>query len=210
MKIKAVIFDMDGVLIAAKDWHYEALNKALSLFGYEISRSEHLTTFDGLPTWKKLDMLTSEKGLPRGLHDFINQMKQEFTLEAVHTQCKPRFEHEYALSRLKAEGYKLGLASNSIKHSIDTMLGKAALANYFDIILSADDVSYPKPDPEIYTKSIASFGLNPKEVVVVEDNENGIKAATDAKANVLVVEDTSETNYLNIKRFIEKCEGVGL
>jgi beta-phosphoglucomutase len=52
--IKAVVFDMDGVLIEAKDWHYEALNRALKLFGYEISRYEHLTTFDGLPTRRKL------------------------------------------------------------------------------------------------------------------------------------------------------------
>jgi len=51
-KIKAIIFDMDGVLIEAKDWHYEALNKALRLFGMEISRYDHLVTYDGLPTKK--------------------------------------------------------------------------------------------------------------------------------------------------------------
>ena len=56
-KIKAVIFDMDGVLIDAKDWHYEALNKALRLFGLEITRSEHETTYDGLPTKDKLEIL---------------------------------------------------------------------------------------------------------------------------------------------------------
>jgi len=61
-KIKAVIFDMDGVLIEAKDWHYEALNRALKVFGYAISRYDHLVTYDGLPTVMKLDMLTKEKG----------------------------------------------------------------------------------------------------------------------------------------------------
>ena len=48
--IRGVVFDMDGVLIEAKDWHYEALNRALGLFGFGISRYEHLTTYDGLPT----------------------------------------------------------------------------------------------------------------------------------------------------------------
>ena len=52
--IKAIIFDMDGVLIDAKEWHYEALNNALQLFGYKISREDHLATFDGLPTREKL------------------------------------------------------------------------------------------------------------------------------------------------------------
>ena len=64
-KIKAVIFDMDGVLIEAKDWHYDALNRALGLFGHTISKYDHLITFDGLPTVTKLDMLTLEKGLPK-------------------------------------------------------------------------------------------------------------------------------------------------
>ena len=74
--IKAIIFDMDGVLIEAKDWHYEALNKSLRLFGYEISRIDHLATYDGLPTRKKLEMLSIERGLPIELHGFVNEMKQ--------------------------------------------------------------------------------------------------------------------------------------
>ena len=104
MKIKAVIFDMDGVLIEARDWHYESLNKALGLFGSEITRYDHLVTFDGLPTKKKLEMLSLEGGLPVKLHDFINDLKQEYTWEIVYTKCKPIFHHRYALSKLKSEG----------------------------------------------------------------------------------------------------------
>ena len=64
--IRAVVFDMDGVLIDAREWHYDALNRALGLFGYAISRLEHLTTFDGLSTRQKLDLLSLDRGLPRG------------------------------------------------------------------------------------------------------------------------------------------------
>ena len=81
--IKAVIFDMDGVLIDAKDWHFDSLNKELGLFGSEISRYDHLVTFDGLPTKKKLEMLSIEGRLPLKLHDFINELKQEYTWEMV-------------------------------------------------------------------------------------------------------------------------------
>ena len=73
--IKAVLFDMDGVLVEAKEWHYEALNRALDLFGMAISRVDHETTFDGLPTSRKLEMLSVERGLPRELHSFLNEMK---------------------------------------------------------------------------------------------------------------------------------------
>ena len=93
-KIKAILFDMDGVLIEAKDWHYEALNNALQLFGMEISRYDHLITYDGLPTKKKLEMLTMERGLPVGLHHFINDMKQQYTMvicPRFHGQFKQHF-----------------------------------------------------------------------------------------------------------------------
>ena len=196
--IKAIIFDMDGVLIEAKDWHYEALNRALKLFGYQISRYEHLTSYDGLPTSKKLQMLSVERGLPIGLHSFINEMKQLYTMEIVHSKCKPRFNHEYALSSLKSKGYKLAVASNSIRNTIDVMMEKANLNRYLDLIVSAEDVKNPKPAPEIYVKAINHFGLMPNECLILEDNENGIKAAIASGAYVLKVRDVEEVNLENI------------
>ncbi len=205
-KIKAVIFDMDGVLIEAKDWHYEALNKALKLFGMEISRYEHLMTFDGLPTKDKLKILSLDKGLPESLHTFINELKQQYTIEIVYSLCKPRFHHEYALSRLKNEGYKMAVCSNSIRNSIEVMMQKSALENYLDFYISNEDVNKGKPDPEMYNKAIKKLGLNPKECMIVEDNENGIKAAKASGSNVMKVNGVDEVNYENIKECINKFE----
>src|ERR1043166_6712301 len=126
-EIRAIIFDMDGVLIDAREWHYEALNRALALFGYTISRMEHLTTFDGLPTSRKLEMLSLARGLPRGLHTFINQLMQQYTTELIHQRCKPVFAHEYALSKLHEAGYKLAVASNSIRSTVELMMEKSNL-----------------------------------------------------------------------------------
>ena len=161
--IKAVVFDMDGVLIDAKEWHYESLNRALRLFGMEISRFDHLSTFDGLPTRRKLQMLSAQGKLPVGLHDFINEMKQLYTMEVVSVECKPRFSHEYALARLKSEGYRLAVASNSIRNTIEVMMQRAALAPYLDFILSNQDVARAKPDPEMYDTAIARLGIAPQE-----------------------------------------------
>lgn len=205
-KIKAVIFDMDGVLIEAKDWHYEALNKALRLFGYEISRYDHLVTYDGLPTSKKLEMLSLEKGLPFGLHKFVNELKQSYTEDMVHQLCRPMFVHEYALSKLHAEGYHLAVASNSIRHTVKLMMDKSALMPYLDFFLSNQDVGKAKPDPEIYTTAIGRLGLAPDEVMVVEDNHNGIQAAMAAGANVMKVETVYDVNYENIKNHITVFE----
>jgi HAD superfamily hydrolase (TIGR01509 family) len=204
--IKAIIFDMDGVLIEAKEWHYEALNRALSLFGFEISRYDHLTTYDGLPTKRKLEMLSLERDLPRELHPFINRMKQSYTMEIVQSQCKPRFTQEYALSTLKSMGYKLAVASNSIRHSVEVMMEKAKLDIYLDAMLSTADVTLPKPNPEIYIKAIAKLNLGPRECLVVEDNKSGIKAAADSGAHVLVVKHVEDVNLENIVARIREIE----
>ena len=74
--IKAILFDMDGVLIDARSWHYEALNLALGHFGYKISLESHLLTFDGLPTKDKLEILSKTIDLPRGLHEIVSSLKQ--------------------------------------------------------------------------------------------------------------------------------------
>lgn len=204
--IKAIIFDMDGVLIEAKDWHYEALNRALRLFGYEISRYSHLTTYDGLSTRKKLEMLSLECGLPRELHAFINEMKQVYTMELVHALCKPKFVHEYALSTLKAKGYRLAVASNSIRDTVEVMMQKSRLIGYIDTIAAASDISHPKPAPEIYTTTIERMGLSPQQCLVLEDNENGIKAARASGAHLLIVKDVNNVNFNNIMARIHEIE----
>lgn len=206
MQIKSVIFDMDGVLIDAKDWHYEALNKALELFGFSISRYDHLTIYDGLPTKKKLEMLSLESELPTELHAFINEMKQKYTMEMVYTQCRPKFIHEYALSVLKSRGYSLAVASNSVRETVNIMMEKSSLIKYLDEIVSASDVVNPKPHPEIYLVTMEKLGCLPEECLIIEDNQNGIKAARASGAHVLEVRDIYDVNLTNIESYISKIE----
>lgn len=205
-KIKALLFDMDGVLIDAKDWHYESLNKALGLFGLGISRYDHLHTFDGLPTREKLKMLSEQYYLPEELHSFINQLKQKYTLEETTLKCRPMFHHEYALSRLHNSGYKIAVCSNSVRTTIENMMRLSNLEKYIDLIVSNEDVVKAKPDPEMYIVTIQKFGLKPSECLVVEDNPKGIAAGRDSGAYVLAVDTVYDVNYENITGAISKCE----
>lgn len=206
MSIEAVVFDMDGVLIDAKEWHYNALNRALQHFGFMISRAEHLSTFDGLPTRRKLEMLSQEKGLPRELHEFINDLKQVYTVEQVHLGCRPVFVHEYTLSNLKAKGYKLGLASNSIRSTVQLMMDRSNLTPYLDVMLSNQDVNKPKPHPDIYLRTAEMLGVAPSNCLVVEDNPNGIKAAEDAGCKLLVVHSVQEVQLDRVVTAIRHAE----
>jgi len=205
--IRAVIFDMDGVLIEAKEWHYEALNRALNLVGYNISRYDHLVTFDGLPTRKKLEMLSREHGLPVSLHGFLNELKQIYTTEIVHAKCKPIFQHEYALSNLRASGYKMAVASNSIRPTVELMMHKSNLRSYLEVLVSNQDVKVGKPDPEIYRKAMEMLGVQPLETLVVEDNEHGIAAARAAGTHLMIVNGTTDVTLDRIREHIRRAEG---
>jgi len=205
-KIKAVIFDMDGVLIDARNWHYESLNRALALFGVEISEYDHLVNFDGLPTKKKLELISKDGRIPNKLHDLINNLKQVYTLELVYTKCKPNFQHQFALSNLKNSGFKIAVCSNSIRKTIELMMEKSGLNQYLDFYLSNQDVLLAKPDPEIYIKAIQRLCLAPSECLIVEDNQNGIKAALASNAHVLKVISPSDVTYSLIMDHIKIIE----
>jgi len=205
--IKAVLFDMDGVLIDAKDWHYDALNRALEHFGYTISRESHLSTFDGLPTRQKLQMLTRSRHLPVGLHDFLNALKQSYTLEISYQRCKPTFNHQYALSRLKRDGYQLALCSNSVRQSINAMLKLSTLDTYLDLVISNQDVEKGKPDPEMYLKAMRILQRQPQECLILEDNEHGIEAANASGAHLLKIGVPADVTYTAIINRIKAIDG---
>jgi HAD superfamily hydrolase (TIGR01509 family) len=203
--IKAVLFDMDGVLIDAREWHFDALNFALRLFGREISRHEHLALYDGLPTRKKLEILSKVDGLPIKLHALINAIKQRRTLEIAHERCRPVFQHQDALNRLHRDGLAVVVCSNSVRMTVELMLDLAGLTPYADFLMSNEDVERPKPDPEIYLKAFKRLGLKPHQCLVVEDNEYGLAAARESGAHVLAVSSPAEVDYGRIRQAVAEA-----
>ncbi len=204
--IKAILFDMDGVLIDARDWHYQALNKALGHFGFNISRESHLSTFDGLPTKSKLEILTKAVGLPKGLHELINLLKQKYTIQYSHNLCKPKFNHRMALSALSKD-FKIAVCSNSIRNTIETMMDLSGLEDYIDLIVSNQDVTKAKPDPEMYLLAMQKLKCRPNECLIIEDNDHGVKAAIDSGGNCLRVSNPTE---VTLERILDKIKNIKL
>jgi len=200
--LQAVLFDMDGVLIDARDWHYQALNQALEVFGYSITEYDHKTTFDGLPTLVKLEMLSQTEGLPPYLHELISALKQKNTLRLAARHTLPTFAHEHLLSTLSSSGIKLACCSNSIKTTIVDMLTRANIFHYFDVIISNQDVDLPKPSPLMYLKAMNTLEVDPDKVVILEDNPHGLEAARASKAHVLQVADPSDVSISRLLEFI--------
>jgi HAD superfamily hydrolase (TIGR01509 family) len=207
MKIKLIIFDLDGVLVEAKNIHFEALNEALGK-EYAIKWNEHLSKYDGLKTHQKLEMLTQEKGLPPSLYTEIWESKQAKTLEKLHT-LKPNKTLQSVMSSLVEDGYKLAVCSNSIRKTVLTVLSKLGIIEYMDLILSNEDVKNSKPHPEIYWKALSMMSMLPEETLIVEDSPYGLLAASRSKSYILRVKRPSEVTYTNIfKKLIEIESGM--
>ena len=136
--IKLIIFDLDGVLVDAKNIHYEALNKALGP-EFEIQWDEHLSIYDGLKTNQKLDILTSKKGLPVEKHKQIWIDKQNYTLSVLKTIKNSKILID-CFEKLVNDGYKIACCSNSIRKTVITVLAKLGIIEYFDLIISNEDV----------------------------------------------------------------------
>lgn len=185
---KAVVFDMDGVLIDARDWHYRALNDALEVFDAAISWEDHLDRFNGLPTRVKLDMLTAEDRLPAHLHPVVEKVKQERTLREAARLCFPRVEHLLLMAWLRASGVRIGVATNSIRKTSVTMLEFAGLLDFLDVLVTNEDVAHAKPAPDIYLSAAQQLELDPAEILVVEDHPYGVTAAEEAGCRVIKVD----------------------
>ena len=197
-----VVFDLDGVLIDSKDIHYEALNQAISRIDprFCITPQEHATTFDGLSTNKKLEMLNAQKGLPRDHFSQIWSDKQDITLQLFGEVVRDEQLVSY-MKHLKEEFF-LAVASNSIRNTVDIVLKRLGIFDFFDLTLSNEDVKFPKPHPEIYWRCMMHFGVLPNKTAVFEDSHIGRQAAINSGANLVPIERRSDLTWEKI-RFAE-------
>jgi HAD superfamily hydrolase (TIGR01509 family) len=194
--IKLIVFDLDGVLVEAKNIHFDALNNALGT-EYEISWAEHLSTYDGLKTNQKLEMLSERKGLPTELHKEVWDKKQKYTLQMLK-ELKPNQTLQSVMSALSEDGYKLAVCSNSIRKTVLTVLSKLGIMEFMDLIISNEDVKNSKPHPEMYWKAISMMSCLPEETLIVEDSPYGLLAASRSKSHILRVRNPQEVTYTNI------------
>ena len=204
MKTKLVIFDLDGVLVEAKNIHYDALNEALGET-YTISWAEHLSTYDGLKTNQKLEMLSERKGLPTELHKEIWEGKQKLTLQKLK-ELQPNQTLQSVMNALVEDGYKIAVCSNSIRKTVLTVLSKLGIMEYMDLVISNEDVKNSKPHPEMYWKAISMMSVLPEETLIVEDSPYGLLAASRSKSHVLRVRNPQEVTYTNIFKKLTEIE----
>jgi HAD superfamily hydrolase (TIGR01509 family) len=198
--IKLIVFDLDGVLVSTKELHYFSLNRSLCDIDskYEIGLNEHYEMYDGLPTMRKLKMLTQYKDLPSELYDQINRNKQKYTFDLIRETIKKDERLIELLKKLKSENFKIYVASNSIRETTKLLLYYTGLLEYVDFYISNEDVKNPKPNSEMYLHCMIDAGVNPDETLIVEDSPRGIESARNAKSHILIVQNPEDLTYEKI------------
>lgn len=204
-KIRAIIFDLDGVLIEAKEIHFEALNIALGN-EYKITWEEHIKTYDGLKTKEKLNILTQDKGLPAYLHQIVWEKKQKITEELFRKNLNVGYNIKDCIQKLKEDGYIIMVCTNSISKTLELALMKLGIEKLVDFSLANEDVANSKPHPQIYWDAMSKCSLTPDEVLILEDSPVGLFSAANSSAKIMRISSPVDVTYDNIKAKISEVE----
>jgi beta-phosphoglucomutase-like phosphatase (HAD superfamily) len=207
LKIKAILWDADGVLIRMCNKHREVLDKALEkICDYKLTDEEHQKYYNGISTTRKLDILELRGIVEKKQKHNIWLLKQQYTTEVVKSFPKDFIKIEMC-KKLKADGYKICCVSNSINITTENMMKSIGILEYLDFYLGNECFGKNiKPHPYPYLLAFEKLQLKPDECLICEDSEKGLLSAYASGAHVMEIKDVDDVNYKNIKNKIKEIE----
>ena len=191
--IKAIIFDLDGLLIDSEPVYAEAYSHAFAVFGLTLTKEEfydYWTSKGG-----SVEKYVKEKGIDIN-PDKIRQEKRKWYENNHMKLLKPMKGAKECVERM--DGFSMAICSVSRRDEVMNALRIIGIENAFDVIIVNEDVEKRKPDPEGFLTAAKRLGFRPEECVVVEDAEKGVRSARDAGMSVIVIE-TPITRGLGIE-----------
>ena len=173
--IRAVIFDLDGVIVESENAHIEAEKQTFLKYGVRIS-SEELHKYTGTTAKVMFTELIRKYRLNTTFEEISGQ-KEDTLFRLLKEDAEPTKGITALLRELKSKRIKLAIGSSSTKKQIKYVLNKLEIAHIFNCVVGAEDIVNSKPDPEIFLKAAAELNANPSECLVVEDSKLGVEAA---------------------------------
>lgn len=186
--IKAVIFDMDGVIIDSEPLWRRAMIKSFTEIGIPFTENDcRITT--GLRFKEVIAFWFNKYGITSVSIDAFDETVISQLCILIETEGKPMPGVMQTLTYLKANGYKTGIGTSSSVRLMNTVVHTLKLQAYFDVLCSAELMRYGKPHPEVYLTCAGQLQVNPQECLVIEDSVNGIVAGKSAQMKVLAIPD---------------------
>lgn len=209
--LKAVIFDMDGVLIDSEPIHYEANRRIMRNFGYELEY-EYYKQFIGSTLTHMWEVIKKDYKIKEEIRK-LNQMSEQESRNITGEKGYIRIPGASQLVQMFAQNdIKLAVASSSSADIIENVVSSLGIEEYFQVLVSGNTVEHPKPAPDIFLKAAELLAVETRECIVIEDSANGVnaaKAAGMACAGFINpnsgIQDLSNADYL-----IENFEGLDM
>ena len=189
-KIKAIIFDMDGVIFDTEKVYLHIWTKVFENYGYKMRKDIYCSVLGtGRENVKKVFLSNFGENLP--IDDMYIEKDEELK-RAVDNGIPLKNGAYEILLYLKKNNYKIALATSAIQERALKQLSNANIKEFFDAIVCRDEVKETKPNPEIFLKAAEKLGVSPDRCIVIEDSSAGIKAAYDAGMIAIHVIDLKE------------------
>ena len=196
---KAIVFDMDGVLVDSEPHFLDALNTLLIREGAApITEQENKTQLLGTTVDETWQRIIAMRGLPRPLDAYVADY-DPVVRQVLQDEMKPQPGVLSLISAIRERNLKAAVASSSLSSWVELKLGILGLSDAFDFYLGGDDVENGKPNPDIYLLAASKLGLEPAQCIAIEDSPPGISAAVDAGMYTIAVL-TDYTRELDLSR----------
>jgi len=182
---KAVIFDLDGVIIYSESLAHKAWNAFLRTCGAQMTAEEYRQLI-GMDSRFSVDHVRKQKNIDLPQDDILQEV-WEHKLSIIREEAEPAPGAASLLDALRARGLAIGLASNSKGEYVNLTLETMQFRPYFQVVVTADDVSFGKPAPDLYLHAAAALGQPPERCLAIEDSPAGVRAAQAAGMRCVVI-----------------------
>jgi|SRR3989344_2188058 len=185
--IKAVIFDMDGVIIDSESIQSKAFEEVLKEYDKRPIHNKYgIVQTVGIRAKENWERLKELYHIDEKIEILITKRRKIYQ-KLIQSECKPMPGLLPALDFLKRHKLKLAIASSSNKKNINIVLSKLDIVHYFSVVVSGEEIVNGKPNPDIFLETVKRLHAEPKECIVIEDAESGILAAKAAGMKVIAV-----------------------
>ena len=182
--MRAIIFDMDGLMIDSEKVYWDVGRQIAREFGKQVS-DQTLGKMMGRSPIQSVEIYAADLGLSQSPRELL-EMREARVKGLLEKGVEPMPGLFEVLEEFKPR-YKLGIATSAPMYLLEIVLRTLNLRRYFDALQTSDDVTHGKPDPEIYLKAMRKLGVPPGECVVLEDSSNGARAGKRAGAYTIAV-----------------------
>lgn len=182
--MRGFIFDMDGVIIDSEPLHFQVEQDVCKKYGVELAEKE-LESYVGTRARDMWQQIKKTHGATFEVSAVLNEANKRKQAYVVSGKVEPISGIKELLAALKNNGYRIGLASSSPRPFIEAVLNSFGISDYFDVVMSGEEVANGKPAPDVYRETAEKLGVQPDACTVLEDAAHGVQAALAAGMRVI-------------------------